>query len=519
MYSQAVTVEEMTAIDVNSEYLGASRLVLMENAGAEVARAIREKMEVKNKKVVVVSHLGNKGGDGFVTARHLAILGADVTVVLIGDPLKIRSAEARKNWSILKEMESSVKIIVIKDSSKLHLLEEVLKNANLVVDALLGTGVKGELRPPISNIVKLINEARKTGAFTVAIDLPTGIHPNTGEVLGVAVEAHLTVTHHKPKIGLLSEKSRKYVGELRVANIGIPPEAELFAGPGDVLIALKERKPTAHKGDFGRIVIIGGSKDYSGAPALAGLAALRAGADLSIIIAPKAISTSIRSYSPNLIVREYEGDYLNSSGVELALKEGKRANALIIGPGLSINEQVEDAVHKILEEFKKLNIPVVVDADAIKACATKIDSLHNLKGVITPHVGEFKTLTQIQLPPEDKGGWKNRIDIVRREAEKLKTTILLKAHYDIISNGVKVKVNRTGNPGMTVGGTGDVLAGLTAAFLAWNTTPMRAATAAAFINGLAGDLAVNEKGYHILASDVIEKIPDAFAKVKEYITK
>ncbi len=519
MRAQAATVEEMVAIDINSEYLGVSRLLLMENAGAEIARSIKEKMNIKDKKIVIVAHTGNKGGDGFVAARHLANLGAKVNVVLIGDPKTIRTSEAKRNWEILQSMESSINIIVVQGSARLYLLEEALREATVIVDALLGTGVKGELRPPISNAVQMINEAGKAGALIVAIDLPTGINPDTGEILGTAVEANLTVTHHKPKIGLLTEKAKKYVGELKVANIGVPPEAELFAGPGDVLIALKKRKLTAHKGDFGRIVIVGGSKDYSGAPALAALAALRAGSDLTIIIAPKAISTSIRGYSPNLIVRDYEGEYLNKSGVELALAEIKRADAVIVGPGLSLKEQVVNAVQNLLEEVKKIKVPVVVDADAIKACAGKTEVISGLSCIITPHAGEFKILTGIQLPPENSGGWKKRMEIVRREAENLKATILLKAHYDIISDGVKVKVNRTGNPGMTVGGTGDVLAGIAAAFLAWGNPPIKAATAAAFINGLAGDLAVEEKGYHILATDVIGKIPDAFAKIEKCIMK
>ncbi len=514
--NSGITVEEMFTIDVNCDYLGVSRLMLMENAGAEVARAICSKFDVKDKRIVIVAHTGNKGGDGFVAARHLALLGAEVIVVLIGDPSKIRTFEAKRNWDVICEMEYSINRIIVKDSLRMDLLAKALDKADIVVDALLGTGVRGTLRPPISEAVKLINKAKDRGAFIVSIDIPTGISPNTGEVLGLAVKADLTVTHHKPKIGLLSNKASKYVGELLTVNIGVPVEAELFAGPGDVLITMKERKLTAHKGDFGRILIIGGSKDYSGAPALAGLATLRSGADLAIIVAPKVISNAIRSYSPNLIVREYDGEYLNDKGVELALNEAERADAIIIGPGLSFRDEVVNSVLNLIDKLRSMNKKLVIDADAIKACSKDKNVLRDIIGVITPHAGEFKILTGIKLPNEENNGWKKRMEIVRNEAKNLGITILLKAHYDIISNGVKVKVNRTGNPGMTVGGTGDVLTGITATFLAWNNEPFKAAVAAAFINGLAGDLVFQEKGYHILASDLIEMLPEAFSKIREY---
>lgn len=516
MPQDAITVEEMHSIDINSQHLGVSRLILMENAGAETTRAIMRKINVKNKNICILSHLGNKGGDGFVVARHLANQGSNINVILIGKPAQIRTIEARKNWEILNEMEYSINKTTFTDTSQLPLLEKLLLKADIVIDALLGTGIKGKIRTPIAEIVELINKAREEGKFIVSIDLPTGVNPNTGEIMGKAVKAHLTITHHKPKVGLLKEEIREYVGELVIANIGTPVETELFAGPGDVLISIKKRKPVSHKGDYGRIVIIGGSKDYSGAPALAALAALKTGADLAIIIAPKTISQAIRSFSPNLIVKEYEGEYFNEEGLKITLNEIGRADSIAIGPGLGLTETTINTTLTLIEEIKELNKKAVIDADAIKICSKKNEVLKGLNGIITPHTGEFKILTGIELPLEENKGWINRIEIIRKQARNLGATLLLKAHYDIISDGEKVKVNRTGNPGMTVGGTGDVLTGIASTFLAWENTPFRAATAAAFINGLAGDLAVNEKGFHITATDVLHKIPDAFKEVAKY---
>lgn len=517
MLHEAVTVEEMRSIDINSEYLGVSRLILMENSGAETARAIMKKVNVNGKKVSILAHLGNKGGDGFVVARHLANQGAHVNVILIGKPTQIRTLEARRNWEILNQMEYSIVKTTLTDISQLPLIEKILLESDIIIDALLGTGIKGKVRTPILEIVELINKTRGKGKFIVSIDLPTGINPDTGEIMGKAVKADLTITHHKPKIGLLREEVKEYVGELIVANIGIPVEAELFAGPGDVIISIKERKPFTHKGDYGRIIIVGGSKDYSGAPALAALAALKTGADLAIIIAPEVISQAIRSFSPNLIVREYEGEFFNEKGLEVTLNHIGKADTIIIGPGLSLNEETINPTLKLIKEIKELNKKAVIDADAIKICAKRRSILKGLNGVITPHAGEFKILTGVKLPPEENKGWINRMEIVKEQSRKLGVTILLKAHYDIISNGEKVKINRTGNPGMTVGGTGDVLTGITSTFLAWNNKPFKAATAAAFINGLAGDLAVNEVGFHITATDVLNKIPEAFKQISKYI--
>lgn len=512
---EGLSVEEIQAIDINCEYMGVKRLMLMENAGAEVARTIMEKNPNK-RNVIVIAGIGNKGGDGFVAARHLSTKQFEVTVILVGKPEDIRTAEAKSNWKIMNEMEFSIKTLIIDDTSKIDLVKEVILKSDIIIDALLGTGVKGFVRPPASEIIKLINEARNYGVKVVSIDIPSGIDPNTGIPLGVAVKADLTITHHKPKIGLMSKEGSEYTGEIIISNIGIPPEAELFAGPGDVIISIKRRAETARKGDFGRIVIVGGSIEYTGAPALTALATLRTGADIAIVIAPSKVANAIRSFSPNIIVKEYYGEHFNREGVKLVEREIDRADVIVIGPGLST---IQEALDNVLEVFKMVSDKgknLVIDADALKAYAKNPLIVKGSKTIITPHAGEFKIVTGITLPSEDGRGWRNRVPIVLEEARKLGVTILLKAHYDIISDGVKVKINRTGNPGMTVGGTGDVLAGVAATFLAWTNNTFKSAVAAAFINGLAGDLVANEKGYHIVATDLLDKIPEAFKIVNKY---
>jgi NAD(P)H-hydrate epimerase len=250
--------------------------------------------------------------------------------------------------------------------------------------------------------------------------------------------------------------------------------------------------------------VIGGSKDYSGAPALASMAALRTGVDLVIVAAPKSVSDTIRSFSPNLIVRNLSSDYLVPKDLPILKKIASSCTCITIGPGLGLEKDTLETVTKFIKEIK--NIPLLVDADGLQAL-TKSPSIHSkTPTVLTPHSGEFNKLSNITLAPPDR--LDIRKDMVHKEAKRRGLTILLKAHEDIISDGINLKTNLTGNPGMTVGGTGDVLSGIVASFLSWKITPFRAACSGAFISGLAGNMAAKERGYHIIATDVIEKIPE-----------
>lgn len=505
-----ITSRMMNLIDENSDYLGVKRLVLMENAGANVARAICSRANVKGRRVVVVAYIGNKGGDGFVTARHLASMGAKVTVILLSDPNRIVSEEARINWRILENMEYTVETITVEDIQKFLNVRDLIIDADVVVDAMLGTGVRGELRDPIRAAVNAINNV-KGKALIVSIDIPTGLNPDTGEIHGVAVKADITVTHHKPKIGLLTNNAKEYTGEVIVSSIGIPLEAELFTGPGDIRQAIKPRYRYAHKGDYGRILIIGGSKEFSGAPALAALASLRTGADIAVVAAPETVANVIRGFSPSIIVKPLPCSYLNTEALS-ELPEIDRYDVIVLGPGLGVKEEVFEACFEVVKTAKEKGKPMVIDADAIKALGKDTSVIHGVKAILTPHVGEFYMLSGIKLPDEGNKGWIERIDIVRNIAARLNTTILLKSHYDIISDGEHVKINRTGNPAMTVGGTGDVLTGITSTFLAWTLDPFKSACAGAFTNGVLGDYVRKNLGNHILPTDLIDAIPKVLAE-------
>ena len=277
-----------------------------------------------------------------------------------------------------------------------------------------------------------------------------------------------------------------------VADIGIPPEAEFFVGPGDLWLVGK-RTPESHKGDSGRILVIGGGP-YTGAPALSALAALRAGADVVTVAAPRTAAKTISGFSPNLIVQELTEDHLCPEDMSVLVDQIARHDVVVMGMGLGRHPETMETVAQIIPLAKK----IVIDADALQPDLP-------LKGIVTPHAGEFKRISGVSLVDL---GYRERIDPLKGYARKKGLVVLLKGKVDLISDGEVVRANTTGNPGMTVGGTGDVLAGVTAAFYA-RTSAIRAATAAAFVNGRAGDLVYAELDFGMVATDVVEKIPEA----------
>jgi hydroxyethylthiazole kinase-like uncharacterized protein yjeF len=499
----------MRALEVNSEYFGVSRLLLMENAGHCVACQISARFK-PGKRVVVFCGLGGNGGDGFVAARHLSSKGFKTAIVLAGKANDISDKAALSNRKALEFLRETVSFHEVYDSS---VIPE--SDAEIVVDALLGTGTKGKLRPPILQLVKKINGMK---AFRVAVDVPTGIDSDSGDVLGEAVKADLTVTFHKSKSGLI--RAKKYVGELVVAGIGLPKKFEEYAGPGDVLAIAKPRLAESHKGDFGRLLVVGGSETFSGAPTLVAMAALRTGVDLAYLAAPEKTAQAISSISPDIITIKLKGTHLNPANI-LELKEHIRTcNAVAAGPGLGLHEETRGAVKGLVEAVEQAKKPLLLDADALKVFASFKRKL-KIPLVLTPHAGEFEILTGRKVPDS----LAEKVLAVKKAASSLGAVLLLKGHVDVVSDGKRTKLNITGNPGMTVGGTGDVLSGIVGASLARGVDPFEAAVAGAFVNGAAGDFVFNEKGAHMVASDLFDWIPHVLndpmdhLKVRETIGK
>jgi len=298
------------------------------------------------------------------------------------------------------------------------------------------------------------------------------------------------------------EKAKPYAGELIVTSIGLPAEMERFAGPGDVLLATKPRKVAAHKGDFGRLLVIGGSEVFSGAPTLVAMAALRTGVDIVYIAAPQKIAQAISSMSPDLITIKLGGENLNPNSIETLKQYLGMVDAVVIGPGLGLKTETLEFVKNCIAEVEKSGKPLLIDADGLKAFASFKRAL-KVPLVLTPHTGEYALLAGETLPENQE----ERIFAIQKNAKKLNATILVKGKVDIICSAERAKLNFTGNPGMTVGGTGDVLSGIVGGLLAQNVDPFQAAVAGAFVNGAAGDFVAAEIGYHMVATDLIDWIP------------
>ncbi len=492
----SVSALEATAIDRNAQYLGLEPAVLMENAGAQVALEISKRRQPGS--VAVLCGPGNNGGDGFVVARHLGNMGWRVTVVETREPT---TPEAKRNYDIAHRM-GGIEFMVITDSSqaKDRGFARILRKQDVLVDALLGTGTKGAPREPIASIIAATAGAK---ALKVAVDLPSGLDADTGGHEGEAFKGDLTISFHAPKQGF--GPGKEMVGELVVVDIGIPKEAETLAGPGDLVFVRDRRTPDSHKGDNGVLLVLGGSKDYHGAPAICGMAALRTGIDLAYVVVPDAIKDIVAKHSPALVCRSYEGECLAPSSLPMVLELAGKCDAVCVGPGLGRQEETLQGVASLVDALR--GKPLVLDADGLRPFKDRSEVL-GPSTVVTPHAGEFKMLTGGELPTE----LDRRRRIVAEQASKTQCTWAVKGRYDIIASGIRCKVNETGSPCMTVGGTGDCLTGIIGGLMARHNDPYRSAVAGCFISGKAGEMAAEKKGCHILPTDVVEEIPNVFQK-------
>jgi NAD(P)H-hydrate epimerase len=478
---EPLSAEEMRRIDENCVGLGISKLQLMENAGKAVAERVRHLCKGargSSKTIAIICGLGNNGGDGFVAARHLSREFA-VHVVLVGHEKALKTEEARKNWKILERLDHSVTLCqgasIFSAESPLTKLE----GYDLLVDAILGTGLAGPVREPERTVIHLINQAK---IKKLSVDVPSGYRTET------VINSDYLVTFHGLKAGTQLEGTT-------VCDIGIPLEAELYTGPGDALL---HRRAESHKGDNGRVLIIGGGP-YSGAPALAGMAAMRSGVDIVTVASPNA--EIIAGYSPNLIVRKVGVDRFTTREVESLIELIAKHDSVVLGPGLGADAETIRAASALITASNNLTL----DADALRGLAHSEYEAGRI--AVTPHLGEFAALTGAIVP----NTLQERIEAVKAFSRDWGVVTLLKGRIgsiaNIISDGTKHRLNKTGNAGMTVGGTGDALAGLVGA-LSTRLDKMQAASAAAYLNGRAGDLAYSRFGYSLLATDVIDCIAD-----------
>ncbi|MER2013779.1 MAG: NAD(P)H-hydrate dehydratase [Methanobrevibacter sp.] len=499
---------DMMVTDYNCEYLGLSRLCLMESAGKSLAEEVG-KIAVytfsKPVKVVIFTGSGGNGGDGFVAARYLLNRGYDVDVYMLKD--NIHSSEARTNFEILQNMKPRLSRLNIYNLKTLQDINscEVAKSADseyVIVDGLLGTGIKGNLQTNIRRAIEIINESK---GIKISVDVPSGMDPLTGNVDDLAVIPDYTISFHKIKTGVRNAEE-EIVGGLVTADIGIPFEAEYFVSYGDFL-RLKNRDLSSHKGNNGRLLIVGGSADYSGAPAIAGMAAIGAGADLVYVASPEKSAEAIKSTSPDLIVKSLEGDKLSLSHLDEILKISDNVDAVLIGPGAGIDDETSKLFNVLAAKIKK---PIVMDADSLKQ--VDLSLIKNREDIIlTPHIFEFKSFfnvddLKLDIDSYDFKKVDENITKFQQIVRRIKGTVIVKGQYDLILQGTKFRINKSGNPGMTVGGTGDALAGIVTGLLSQGLNAFDCACLGVFINGLAGDRAYDEKGNGFSATDLVSYI-------------
>ncbi|HXQ25898.1 MAG TPA: NAD(P)H-hydrate dehydratase [Candidatus Acidoferrales bacterium] len=519
-----LTAAEMREVDrLSTERHGVPSLDLMENAGKNVAEFVESRFpDFARRHIVVICGKGNNGGDGFVVARHLLEMGAKPSVYLIGDPAEVKGDAATnlKRWET-----ASGKIHVIREPGEWQAAKVALSYADVVVDALLGTGVRGPAEGLLGEVIGDVNRVeRPVRSAVIAVDIPSGLPADSGGVKGAVIQADYTVTFTAPKPGMVSGEGASRCGQIVVRAIGSPPELIEEIGKGtlrwldarEVSIFAMPRESEGHKGDYGHALIVAGSVGKSGAAVLASWAALRAGAGLVTVATPAPVLPIVAAHTPEVMTEPLpatETGSISFRGLDKAafetLLKGKRV--LAMGPGLSTHNDTQRFVRDVVGKHL---VPIILDADGLNAFAGRARDLKHATDVmcLTPHPGEMARLLECTA----KEVQARRVELARKAAAEWNAIVILKGHGTVIASpDGNAFVNSTGNPGMATGGTGDVLTGMLAGVTAqFGVTPWwRILAFGVYLHGLAGDIAYAESGgAPLMASDLIHAIPRAYQK-------
>lgn len=515
-----VTASEMRSLDQRTIQEAKVRgTVLMERAGIGVVHHLLDSYgPVKGKEVVIVCGKGNNGGDGLVVARHLKKKGARLSLIFLSSPKEL-SHDASIMYQRLRKLKGIPRAII---QPTLSTFQAIGKKANVIVDALLGTGLSSSIREPYESAIKAMNECP---AYTVAIDIPSGLDSQTGAVLGQAVKADLTVTFGYPKVGLYVGNAIDHVGQVRLVDIGIPsryiedlhPKIQLLTREV-VASTLPERPASAHKGTFGHTGMVSGSPGKTGAPAMASLAALRVGTGLVTVATPQSVSPILEGKLLEAMTAPMPETSSHELGLEaldplVSFSQNKRALAL--GPGLGTSEETGTLLRRLLPQVK---VPCVLDADALTLLASSPEILSSLASppILTPHPGEMARLLGSSTPQAVN---QDRIGVAKSFAQHHGVIMVLKGARTVVAEpGGQIAICPTGNPGMASAGMGDVLTGVIAGLLAQGLTGWEAAISGVYIHGLAGDLAAESVGQPgLLARDVLQALSQTLTLIRSPI--
>jgi hydroxyethylthiazole kinase-like uncharacterized protein yjeF len=531
-----VTVDEMRQIEADADAAGHSYAAMMEQAGRATAEAIAARRDVSNRKVLVLVGPGNNGGDGLVAARYLAEIHACVTCYLL------KSRDPAQDRNLRQVRERGIEIRLAGEDEDRSELERLVSQAHVVVDALLGTGTRLPLRGTLAEILAVVGQSIATrgqplhqkltslttpsfslpkgkAPFVVAVDGPTGLDYDSGALDETAIPADLTVTFAYPKVGHFRFPGARALGELVVADIGTDPvlasNVTLEAVTPEIVRGWLPPRPTdAHKGTFGKTLVIAGSVRYTGAAYLASAAATRAGAGLVTLALPATIHAAVASRlaEATYLPLPHERGFIAADAERIVAEQLSSYDALLLGPGLGQEQGTHAFIEVLLKGSENLP-PLTIDADGLNALAKIEDWAKRLSpdSILTPHPGEMARL----LGSSIKQVQADRVTIARDQAAAWGQVVVLKGAHTIVAGpDGRVAIEPFANPGLATAGTGDILAGTIVALRAQGLDAFKAAVAGAYLHGLAGELARREKGTAgMVAGDVLARLPQALQHI------
>ncbi|MBI5232846.1 MAG: NAD(P)H-hydrate dehydratase [Deltaproteobacteria bacterium] len=520
------TAQEMREIDrITIRDYGIPGLVLMERAGLAVALKVIELYP--GQKALVLCGGGNNGGDGLAAARELHNRGFNVKVLMVSEKAPM-SPDCKIQYRIAKNFGVHIESRKAVSAGDIH--------AAVVIDAVFGTGLARPVKGALADAFSFIN---KSNVPVVSIDIPSGISSDTGEALGQAISADCTVTFGLPKTGHFLYPGADYTGRLFIEDIGFPKELLVseklrldLIDPGLVRGLLPQRLKSSHKGDYGHVLVVAGSRGKTGAALLAAKACLRSGAGLVTIGVPGSLLDVFQSCVTEemLLPLPDDGSGMLSADAadEILGFAARKIDAIAIGPGIGVSQDTEKIMAQLI---KKSAVPLVIDADGINALRGKTNIFSKAKApiILTPHQGEMSRLLKnkwdgsiySQSPESSEGGVRERINrtvpFILRFSRMVGVYLVLKGAPTVVAGPEgRAFVNTTGNPGMATAGAGDVLTGIIASFAGQGLSPLESSVLGVYLHGFAGDSAEREKGGHsMIASDIIRFLPDAFAHLNK----
>lgn len=508
---KACYASQMRCVDKAASEIGSiPSVVLMENAAIACVSELKSEFgNLSRKRIAIFCGKGNNGGDGFAIARHLCTVGAEASVYLVcGNEFQ---GDAKINFDIIKKM--NINIDTISDTENLKYL---IRSYDIIIDAIYGTGIHGTVGGISYDVINEINENSR---YTLSVDIPSGINADSGEICGICIKADKTVTFAAYKIGMLMFPAADYVGEAVVADISIPDY--ILEGQGirvnvtDERFVRKNFPPrmnNSQKGDYGKVLVIAGSTGMTGAAYLASQSAVISGSGLVTLALPSRLNEAMEAKTTEVMtlpLPEING-HISADAIDAVLKAVDKADSILIGPGMGVSIDAVRILEAVLNHSK---VPVIIDADGINAAAKNMDILSGCTCpvIFTPHAVEMSRLTGLEKDYIEE----NRLVVSKEFAEEYGVCVILKGHRTVVTGqDGEQYINITGNPGLATGGSGDVLAGITASMAARGIGETTAAAMAVYIHGLAGDIAKDIRGIEsVTASYVMECIPNAIRQI------